>query len=113
MSLTLARGEVPVTVALRLFLSESWTGGKDIPLTLNFRLSRLPCHGGLRDSNALKGNSKHMRAICFSEWAPSGQAAAPPISVINARRFTAIPTKRIAHLRTARDCCVAGFRPGL
>ena len=66
MSLTLARGEVPVTVALRLFLSESWTGGKDIPLTLNFRLSRLPCHGGLRDSNALKGNSQaHARHLFF------------------------------------------------
>jgi hypothetical protein len=24
-----------------------------------------------------------------------------------------LPTERIAHLRTAGDCCAAGFRPGL
>ena len=39
-SLTLARGEVPVTVALRLFLPESWTSDRASPHFIVFQPTR-------------------------------------------------------------------------
>ena len=40
-SLTLARGEVPVPVALRLFLPEAWTGDPDVIGTLRYALENV------------------------------------------------------------------------
>jgi hypothetical protein len=55
-----------------------------------------------------------MRRICcgYCARAASGHAAAPPMSVMNSRRFTAeyLPC---SEQRIAQHCCAAGFQFGL
>src|SRR5215813_12028670 len=61
-------------------------------------------------------HSDHRHRWLLCARAANGHADAPPTSVMNSRRFTAsapvLSTERIAHLRIAGDCCVAGFRLG-